>query len=122
MYFNDPAIEAALEEGGWDGALRPGDSDFLYLVDSNVGFNKADSVIQRSLVYQVDLGDLNHPTGEVTLTYQHTGSGDLACKQVISYGNGTYLDMQQRVLSGLLASICARWFWTVDQHCPTCAS
>ena len=39
---------------------------------------------------------LNHPMGEVTLTYQHTGSGDQACKQEISYGNGTYQDMQQR--------------------------
>ena len=96
VYFNDPSAQVALEEGGWDGALHPGSSDYLYLVDSNVGFNKVDSVIQRSLAYQVDLSDLNHPTGEVTLTYQHTGSGDLACKQVISYGNGTYQDMQRR--------------------------
>jgi hypothetical protein len=96
VYFNDPAAQAALEEGGWDGALHPGNSDYLYLVDSNVGFNKVDSVIQRSLAYQVNLTDLSHPTGEVTLTYQHMGSGDLACKQEISYGNGTYQDMQQR--------------------------
>jgi hypothetical protein len=96
VYFNDSTAQAALEAGGWDGALHPGSSDTLYLVDSNVGFNKVDSVIQRSLAYQVDLSDLNHPKGEVTLTYQHTGSGDLACKQAISYGNGTYLDMQQR--------------------------
>jgi hypothetical protein len=96
VYFNDPAGQAALEEGGWDGALHPGSSDYLFLVDSNVGFNKVDSVIQRSIDYRVDLSDLNHPMGEVTLTYQHTGSGDLACKQAISYGNGTYQDMQQR--------------------------
>jgi hypothetical protein len=96
VYFNDSTAQAALEAGGWDGALHPGSSDTLYLVDSNVGFNKVDSVIQRSLAYQVDLSDLNHPKGEVMLTYQHTGSGDLACKQAISYGNGTYQDMQQR--------------------------
>lgn len=115
LYFNDPAAQVVLEEGGWDGGLHPGSSDYLYLVDSNVGFNKVDSVIQRSLAYQVDISDLNHPTGEVTLTYQHMGSGDQTCKQAISYGNGTYQDMQQRCYldywrvfvpggSGLLAS------------------
>ena len=96
IYFNNPAGQIALEEGGWDGGVHPGNSDYLYWVDSNVGFNKVDSVIQRSLAYQVDLSDLNHPIGEVTLSYKHNGTGDLACKQAISYGNGTYQDMQQR--------------------------
>jgi len=96
VYFNDPLAKTALEKGGWDGALLPGSRDYLYLVDSNVGFNKVDSAIQRSLAYQVDLSDLNHPKGEVTLTYQHMGNGDTVCKQEISYGNGTYQDMQQR--------------------------
>jgi hypothetical protein len=96
VYFNDPNAQAVLEEGGWDGALHPGNGDYLYLVDSNVGFNKVDSVIQRTLAYSVDLSGLNHPMGEVTLSYQHTGSGDVTCKQEISYGNGTYQDMQDR--------------------------
>ena len=96
LYFNDSRAQDVLEAGGWDGSLNPGSGDYLYLVDSNVGFNKVDSVIRRSLAYKVDLSDPNHPTGEVALTYQHTGVGDLACKQEISYGNGTYQDMQQR--------------------------
>ena len=96
IYFNDPSAQAALETGGWDGAVRPGDSDYLYLVDSNVGFNKVDSVIKRSVTYNVDLRDLNQPTGNLITAYQHTGSGNDICKQAISYGNGTYQDMQQR--------------------------
>ncbi|MFZ2098290.1 MAG: DUF4012 domain-containing protein, partial [Anaerolineales bacterium] len=44
VYFNDPIAQAALDEGGWDGGLHPGNDDYLYLVDSNVGFNKVDSV------------------------------------------------------------------------------
>ena len=63
VYFNDPDAQAALEAGGWDGAMHPGDGDYLYLVDSNVGFNKVDSVIQRSLAYQVDLSDPESPDG-----------------------------------------------------------
>jgi hypothetical protein len=96
VFFNDPTTQAALQAGGWDGALYPGSGDYLYLVDSNVGFNKVDSVIQRSLIYHLDLSDLDHPMGEVILTYQHNGQGDTTCKQEISYGTGTYQDMQQR--------------------------
>jgi hypothetical protein len=96
VYFNEPQAQAALGAGGWDGSVNPESGDYLYLVDSNVGFNKVDSLIQRSLTYQVDLSDLNHPTGKVTVNFQHTGNGDQACRQEISYGNGTYQDMQQR--------------------------
>ncbi len=96
IYFNDPTAQAALEEGGLDGSVHPGSQDYLYLVDTNVGFNKVDSVIQRAVTYRVDLSDLNQPTGEVTLSYQHTGNGELPCKQEVSYGSGTYADMEQR--------------------------
>jgi hypothetical protein len=96
LYFNDPRAQSALENIRWDGAVHPGDSDYLYLIDSNVGFNKVDSVIKRSLTYQVDLSDFDHPTSKVTLVYQHTGTGNTPCFQVASYGNGTYQDMQQR--------------------------
>jgi Protein of unknown function (DUF4012) len=96
IYFNDPASEQSLKTSRWDGALHPGQGDYVYLVDSNVGFNKVDSVIKRSLSYQVDLRDINHPTGKITISYQNTGSGDVPCKQIASYGNGTYLDLQTR--------------------------
>jgi hypothetical protein len=96
LYFNDTTAQTALAQSGWDGALHPGIADYLYLVDSNVGFNKVDAVIQRSLHYEVDISDMNHPIGEVTLTYQHTGTGNSPCTQVASYGNGTYRDMLER--------------------------
>lgn len=96
LYFNDSRAETALISAGLDGALRPGSSDYLYLVDSNVGFNKVDSVIERSVQYAVDLRDLNHPVGEATLSYNHMGTGNPVCKQEITYGNGTYQDLQQR--------------------------
>jgi hypothetical protein len=96
VYFNDFAAQSALQAASWTGAVRPGDGDYLYLVDSNFGFNKMDSVIQRSLTYRVDLTDIQHPTGEATITYQNSMTGNVACEQVASYGNGTYQDMQRR--------------------------
>ena len=96
VYFKDSGAQQALNQAGWDGALLPGDGDYLYLVDSNVGFNKMDSVVTRSMYYRVDLTDLTEPTGEVGLSYQNTAIGNVPCVQMASYGNGTYLDMQQR--------------------------
>jgi hypothetical protein len=96
MYYNNTDAQTALESSGWDGAIHPGEADFLYLVDSNVGFNKVDAVIRRTLAYRLDLRDLDHPIGKVTLTYQHTEAGNTPCVQVASYGNGTYQDMQDR--------------------------
>jgi Protein of unknown function (DUF4012) len=96
VYFTDPAAQSALEKGAWDHTIEPGTSDYLYLVDSNVGFNKVDSVVERSIAYRVDLSDADRPTGEVTVTYTHTGSGEANCKQLISYGSGTYQDMVER--------------------------
>jgi hypothetical protein len=96
VYFNQPAAQAALVTSGWDGALRPESGDYLYLVDSNVGFNKMDAMVQRWLAYQVDLTDVQHPVGQAALVYQNAGVGNVACQQVASYGTGTYQDMQQR--------------------------
>jgi len=96
LYFNDLAAQRALETSAWDGAIQPGNGDYLYLVDSNVGFNKVDSKVRRSLEYRVDLNNPEQPTGEVTITYQNTASKNVACQQVASYGNGTYQDMQER--------------------------
>jgi len=97
VYFDDPGAEKALDISGWDGGIHPGDGDFFSLIDSNVGFNKVDSVIQRSVDYRVDLSDVLHPSANVILSYRHLGAqSTLICKQEISYGAGTYQDMQQR--------------------------
>jgi hypothetical protein len=96
IYFNDQAAQTALGNSGWEGAIHPGKGDYLYLVDSNVGFNKVDSMVQRSLSYRVDLTDIEHPRSTVTLSYQNNAGGNLPCQQVASYGSGTYQDLQQR--------------------------
>jgi hypothetical protein len=96
VYFNEPAIQSVIRSGGMEVNLEPGGGDYLYLVDSNVGFNKVDSMIQRSLEYSLELRDLSHPVGKATLVYNNQGSSADPCKQEISYGNGTYTDMQNR--------------------------
>jgi len=72
MYVRDPATAEALAATGWDGRLPvapPG--DFLMAVDTNVGYNKVNLLVERTLTYEVNLGP--EPTATVNLLYTHTG-------------------------------------------------
>jgi len=97
VYFDSPIAQDALQIAGLDGGLDPGEGDFFALVDSNVGFNKVDKNIKRSVSYHADLRDPNQLASHITFSYQHMGTNtDQVCEQIISYGEGTYEDMQQR--------------------------
>ena len=72
VYLRDPDAAAALAATGWDGRLPtapPG--DFLMAVDTNVGYNKVNLLIERTLTYEVDLGP--QPTATLNILYTHTG-------------------------------------------------
>lgn len=84
LFFNDPKAQDVLYQTGLDGSVRPGDGDFLMLVDSNVGFGKIDQYIERSLTYLVNLEDISNPLAEIQLRYEHTHSGSEQCLQGVS--------------------------------------
>jgi hypothetical protein len=69
LQFNDPEMNSLLAKRGWDGAVRAeANSDFLMVVDSNVGFNKTNALMQTEIDYTVNLTDPNRPTGNLTIT------------------------------------------------------
>jgi hypothetical protein len=86
---DDPALARVLAGQGWDGALRPpAESDFLAVVDSNVGFNKANAAVQQQIDYRVE------PAGDglmatLTLTYTHTApaGSEPICDRTPRYGD-----------------------------------
>ncbi|MFQ5923773.1 MAG: type IV pilus biogenesis/stability protein PilW, partial [Anaerolineales bacterium] len=96
IQIEDPVVAGAMAELGWDGALTPGAGDFLMLVDSNVGFNKVDPKVGRSLAYAVDLSDPRTPRASVRIRYLHSVVEEAPCVHVASYGEGTYADLQAR--------------------------
>ncbi len=54
VWVNNPAAQAALVQAGWAGDLRPEPgADYLAVVDTNMGYNKVDAVMARSLDYAV---------------------------------------------------------------------
>ncbi len=72
------AVELAAQ--GWDGALRPGDGDYLMVVDTNTGYNKTNLVVQRQLRYAVDLTTPEAPTARLAVTHINPATGALPCQ------------------------------------------
>tara|TARA_Y100000588_G_scaffold215363_1_gene229268 strand:+ start:4719 stop:7280 length:2562 start_codon:yes stop_codon:yes gene_type:complete len=81
LFFNNNDTQKVIEENGWDGSLFKGKSDYLYVIDSNVGWSKADRNIERKATYEVDLNDVNNPRVNLVLSYtNHSISGSPSCE------------------------------------------
>ena len=81
IYVREPELAGALAEIGWDGHLPqspPG--DFWMAVDTNMGYNKSNILVERAFSYDVVLGD--SATATLSVDYRHTGpAGDELCYQ-----------------------------------------
>ncbi len=100
---DDPVLAKVLAERGWDGGLRPpAASDFLAVIDSNVGFNKANAAVGQQIAYRVEPVD-GGLTATLTLTYTHTAAlgSEEVCDRSPRYGN-SYDEMIQRCYWGYL--------------------
>jgi hypothetical protein len=103
LWVKDAPTAAVLHTLAWDGALAPRpDTDFLAVVDSNVGFNKVDAVLARQLEYAVkwpetsDAAAPSLPVATLTLTYTHPiTTPDPGCDPTPRYGTD-YQDMIER--------------------------
>jgi len=74
-YFRMPLISTALNRAGWDGQqYPPSTQDFLQVVDTNMGFNKVNAVVERRVRYAVSLSDTGGGTAELQIEYSHNGN------------------------------------------------
>jgi hypothetical protein len=94
-----PGVDAMLAARHWDGALAPPVSgDFFALVDTNMGYNKANAAIQRDLSYVVTppAATGERATATLTISYAHPiDADDPGCDQTPRYGT-SYDDMIAR--------------------------
>jgi hypothetical protein len=92
IYLRDEPAAEVVADMGWDGALRPPvDADFLLALDTNMGFNKVNFVLNRSLTYAVTLANDGSATSELDLAYEHTvAASGQPCNQLSNY-QGTVL-------------------------------
>ena len=87
LQLDNPTLTEFLARRGWDGALRPAQGDFLMVVDSNVGFNKTNAVVQTSLSYDVDLTDLAAPRSQLVVSHLNNAASEIPCTSAF------YLDL-----------------------------
>ena len=94
IYVAQPDLAQVLARKGWDGAIRPTESDYLLVVDANLGYNKSNASIAQSVRYTVDLFSTTDARATLRVDYQHAGKSDEPCRQEQPYGSGiTYQSM-----------------------------
>ncbi len=75
VYARNPEAAQLLEEAGWAGRNHfQGRQDYLNVIDMNVGYNKANAIVDRGVTYHVVLE--RDGTGSATLTLQYTHIGN----------------------------------------------
>ncbi len=97
--LNDPKFNQILHEAHFDGALRATNGDYVLVVDSNLGYNKANAALQESLTYTVTLEAAPRAAhAELTIVYTQTGEAITGCHhEVPSYsGQVTYDSLVQQ--------------------------
>ncbi|MEW6401068.1 MAG: DUF4012 domain-containing protein [Chloroflexota bacterium] len=86
LQFDEEEATKLLERRNWDGAVRIAQSsDFLMLVDTNMGYNKSNAVMEMTLTYEVNLEDLTHPTGSLTVMQTNRSMADVPCRPFASF-------------------------------------
>lgn len=99
IWSANPEIAKTLGQMNWDGGLHPtAQTDFLALVDTNMGYNKVDAIMERSVAYQVDwpAGAEKPAQATVAVTYKHPLSlANYDCDPRPHYGQ-SYDDMIAR--------------------------
>lgn len=80
IQLDDPEMTSLLKRFHWDGSVRPGNGDFLMVVDSNIGFNKTNAVVESSISYDVDLAKLQSPTASLTIFHKNNAEEIVFCK------------------------------------------
>lgn len=79
VQVDNPSLTEFLARRGWDGALRTAQGDFLMVVDSNVGFNKTNVLVQTNLSYDVDLTDVTNPRSQLVVSHQNNSASVVPC-------------------------------------------
>ncbi len=109
LYFPDENLQSLAESVHWDGGVaKDWPSDYLMLVDANLGALKTDYYIKRSLDYLVDFTG-EKPRATVTYTYNHTAThGDWRTSDYHTYTRilapqgAKYIEQTRKNTGGIL--------------------
>lgn len=83
---DDLPMTGLLAERGWDGAVRAQSGDFLMVVQSNVGFNKANAAVDTRITLAVDLTQPSAAVNTLTVVQTNKSPGTRSCVQLGGHG------------------------------------
>ena len=99
IWVDDSDVASQLAKVGWDGGVHPEEgADFLLYVDTNMGYNKVDAVMERALTHQVSWpeGPDKPALVKTSMAYRHPiEAPDHECDPTPRYGD-SYDEMTQR--------------------------
>ncbi|MBI2164992.1 MAG: DUF4012 domain-containing protein [Chloroflexi bacterium] len=88
----DESLAKVIRTQGWDGALVRGDGDFLAVIDSNLGINKVNQVVERRLRGRVSLSPSEGIYSDWDLEYKNSfPRGSAPCDQGVPWCYWNYL-------------------------------
>ncbi len=88
VYFNDPTVETQLHNAHLDASIQTAPGDDLFVVDANIGANKANSVINSTLTDMVTIDTMGDAFHHARLRYDWTTPGQV-------YGLPFYRDYER---------------------------
>lgn len=105
IWLDDPLAAELIAKQGWDGSLHPQeDADFVALVDMNMGYNKVNAVLERSLSHTVTWPDGPAAPAQATVavTYDHPlNVVDELCAPMTDFGTlASYAELIARCYFG----------------------
>lgn len=85
LFFFDEQIMAKISQFGWDGGLKDIEcqeeteclTDYLAIVEANVGINKANYFLERSLEQQVNINEQGEIKSHLKILYQNKSPNDV---------------------------------------------
>lgn len=87
VYLREPGASAILNEIGWDGRQEPPRfGDYLEVVDTSMGFNKVNVMVEREIDYAVVLDRNDRARASLKVAYRHRApaSGE-SCEHLPDY-------------------------------------
>ena len=77
VYLPNVGFKATVAKNNWDGTIQKVPTDYLYVVNSNLGGTKANYFVENNMEYEIQSKTRDGLLrAELTLTYNHTGENE----------------------------------------------
>jgi len=79
IQIDNPKISSVINKHDWGGSYKKFESDYLFVVNSNIGFNKVNAVVKTEIKYSVNLTDPNFPSAKIQILNTNNAKGNPVC-------------------------------------------